>query len=219
MQLGAPTDFLNIIFLSFSLNKLVSKLYKTIQHGKKSNTEYIKRRWEMKGNIQISNESWENICRAQWSTTGSNTWREFCWKNIIRFFITPIQKRHQGNGDSCWRLCGFSGANHFHIFWDCPLLGPYWLQICEHINHIFGSKMPCDFENVYLGNADANNWRNKDKRLLWILLAASKKALTRKWLKRDLPTINEWISIIQEIYTMEKLSFSLRIQRDIFYRI
>ncbi|KAA0701446.1 hypothetical protein E1301_Tti024034 [Triplophysa tibetana] len=208
-NLGFLQTFLALT-TSTSLNKLVSRLYKAIQESKEPNTEYIKRRWEMEGNIQISNKNWVNICRVQWSTTGSNTWREFCWKNIIRFFITPTQKRHQGSGDACWRLCGFSGANHYHIFWDCPLLRPFWSQICEHINHTFNSKVPCNFVNVYLGNVDVNNWRNKDKRLLWILLAASKKTITRKWLKPNLPTIDEWINIIQDIYKTEKLSFTIR---------
>ncbi|KAA0717294.1 hypothetical protein E1301_Tti012252 [Triplophysa tibetana] len=96
---------------------------------------------------------------------------------------------------------------------------PFWSQICEHINHTFNSKIPCNFVNVYLSNVDVNNWRNKDKSLLWILLAAGKKTITRKWLKPDLPTIDEWINIIQDIYKTEKLSFTIRSQRDMFYTI
>lgn len=108
-----------------------------------------------------------------------------CWKNLASFFTTPIQKRHQGCGDLCWMYCGSSGANHFHIFGDCSVITLYWTQVCEHINYVFGSKIPCNFENVYFGNVNVTDWRQKDQRLLWILLAASKKAITRKWLKPD----------------------------------
>jgi len=31
--------------------------------------------------------------------------------------------------------------------------------------------------------------------------------------------LKEWVNIIHEIYSMEKLSFTLRIQRDMFYKI
>lgn len=108
------------VFLSLikprSDNKIISKLYHGILISKQENTEYIKKKWEKEIQINITQESWEKICHLQWVSTCSNTWREFCWKNITRFFITPIQKRHRGNGDACWRLCGTTGANHFHIF-------------------------------------------------------------------------------------------------------
>lgn len=43
-----------------------------------------------------------------------------------------------------------------------------------------------------------------------------KKALTRKWLRADKPTINEWIDIIFDIYVMERITFGLKNQTDTF---
>lgn len=51
-----------------------------------------------------------------------------------------------------------------------------------------------------------------------MLLAASKKTITRKWLKTEAPTIGEWIKIVQDMYTLEKLSFALKGRRDLFFR-
>ncbi|XP_060918509.1 uncharacterized protein LOC132992931 [Labrus mixtus] len=120
------------IFLSLlkskSCNKFISRLYNSILQSKQESTEYIKKKWEKEGNVTISVESWEKISRLQWISTGSNTWREFCWKNVVRFFVTPVQKRHQGGGDACWRLCGSNGADHFHIFWNCQVIKSYWKQ-------------------------------------------------------------------------------------------
>lgn len=73
------------------------------------------------------------------------------------------------------------------------------------------------FESLYPSNIPVDNLNPKDRKLLYILLAASKKALTRRWLKPEPPAIEEWIDIVQEICTMEKLSFSLKVQRDTFY--
>ena len=167
----------------------------------------------------ITQESWEKICQLQWSSTGSNTWREFCFKNISRYFITPIQKRYQGSGEACWRLCGANGANHFHIFWDCPIIRTYWKEIHKHIVNVFHVNIPFNCETVYLGNLPVEAWNTKDKKLLAILLAASKKSVTRKWLRIEPPTIEEWTGIIYEIYIMEKISFSLKVDKEKFYKI
>ena len=211
------------VFLSLtkprSSNKIISKLYNAIQLSKQENTEHIKKKWEKEAVVIITQESWEKINQLQWSSTGSNTWRVFCWKNIARFFITPIQKSYQGSGDAGWRLCGSNGANHFHIFWDCQAIRPYWEEIHKHIKNVFNVNIPFKCETMYLGNIMCETWNVKDKKLLAILLAASKKSVMRKWLKAESPTIDEWIEVVYDIYVMEKISFSLRVEKEQFYKI
>lgn len=58
-----------------------------------------------------------------------------------------------------------------------------------------------------------------DIKLLQALLAASKKSITRRWMNRVPPTLDDWYETILEIFRMEKLMYSLRIQKDKFYQI
>ncbi len=55
--------------------------------------------------------------------------------------------------------------------------------------------------------------RVRDKYLIKILLIASKKAIMRKWGKEDPPSQDQWIGIVEEIYTMEKLTHRLKLQQ------
>lgn len=48
------------------------------------------------------------------------------------------------------------------------------------------------------------------------LLIAAKKAITRNWYKLDPPSLKEWLNIVGEIYTMEKMTYTLRLKEDIF---
>lgn len=50
-----------------------------------------------------------------------------------------------------------------------------------------------------MGDFFSDGWNKSDKKLIQNLLAAGKKAVTRKWLKPDPPTIDEWIEIIFQI--------------------
>lgn len=61
-----------------------------------------------------------------------------------------------------------------------------------------------------------DNWNLSDKKLLAMLLA-SKKTITRKWLRTEAPTIAEWIDIVQNIYILEKLSFLLKDKETPFH--
>uniref|UniRef100_A0A3P9NXP5 non-specific serine/threonine protein kinase n=1 Tax=Poecilia reticulata TaxID=8081 RepID=A0A3P9NXP5_POERE len=92
------------------------------------------------------------------------------------------------NGDACWRLCGSKGANHFHVFWDCQVIKSYWEEFHKHIENIFNVNIPLKCETLYLGILQLDSWTNKDKILLAILLAASKKSSSSHELLHQLPS-------------------------------
>lgn len=43
-----------------------------------------------------------------------------------------------------------------------------------------------------------------------------KKTITLNWLKKESPNQTEWLTILRNIYTMEKITYSLRLQRELF---
>ncbi|KAF7647171.1 hypothetical protein LDENG_00176350, partial [Lucifuga dentata] len=57
------------------------------------------------------------------------------------------------------------------------------------------------------------------KYLFRILSVVSKKAITRKWLKPEIPLINDWIDVIYEVYIMEQITLSRRLQQDKFEEV
>ena len=91
------------------------------------------------------------------STTSSGQWREFSWKNAVRFFITPRRKYLQtGIAESghCWRQCNHTMADHYHIFLNCAAIQPYWLDIMSEIKSILGFEINFNFGNVYLAGLE-----------------------------------------------------------------
>jgi len=81
------------------------------------------------------------------------------------------------------------------------------------IEKIMGVEMDFSFTTIYLGKI-SGNVLDKDKYLLKILLASCRKAITRKWLQVDPPTKDQWLGIVNEIYSMERLTFTLRLKFD-----
>ena len=197
---------------------LISQIYKRLQNSKNHSTIQVKQKWEAESGLEISEDDWKSVWAGQAKTTNSRAWREFCWKNIITFFVTPKLKfKQQGfqGQDKCWRQCGQTMADHFHIFWACPLIQPYWQDLAEEIQSILGLKVDFSFITLYLGKFPAGLMA-QDNYLYKVLLAASKKAITRKWLQTNLPSKNDWITIVNEIQCMEKLTFVLRLRAEQF---
>ena len=199
-------------------SKSISKLYNAQFLIGNENTLYIKEKWEKEAGIKMSEETWGEICSFQWSSTNSTEWREHCWKNVVRFFKTPHLEKYSTKNSMCWRQCGSRAANHSHIFWGCPKLSSYWKGVHKTLCTVFKIQLPMNIETLYLGHVVCLTQR-KDTKLLQALLAASKKSITRKWLNTTPPTVEDWQSVILEIFKMEKLTYSLRVQKDRFYQI
>lgn len=67
---------------------------------------------------------------------------------------------------------------------------------------------------MYLGLL--SNVKKDDQYLVKILLSAGRKAITRRWLKPKPPSHTQWIDIVQEIFTMERMTFILRLKEAEF---
>lgn len=197
--------------------KIVSKLYGCLQECNGRNSLYVKSKWEQELDVILSESEWFSMCNTQQTSTSSRKWREFGWKNLIRFFITPqIKTKQLKLQQSCWRMCGHVDANHSHIFWSCIKIQSFWNNVIHIMEEILNVKLPRDPRIVYLGLIPGETLEKKDTYLFKILTIAIKKALTRNWLKSDPPKPQQWLDIVEEIYTMEKLTFRLRIREGDF---
>ena len=100
-------------------SKIVSKLYSSLQKCNGRNSLYIKSKWEQELKVILSENDWLSMCSTQQSSISSRGCREFGWKNLIRFFITPHIKTKQIQQRKCWRGCDHVIANHSQIFCTC----------------------------------------------------------------------------------------------------
>ena len=184
----------------------------------RGSTAGVKQKWEKELKLNISEEEWLIIWKTQHSSTSSRIWREHCWKNAIRFFVTPKTKsKHLSVAQPCWRKCGAVNVDHTHIFWLCIRITQFWENVYLIIKNVLGYDIPLTFKVMYLGVMTGDIVIREDRYLLKILLAACKKTITRRWYKTDPPTQEEWLKIVKEIYVMEHLTHCVKIQEEQFH--
>ena len=115
--------------------------------------------------------------------------------------MTPAQRKY--GETKCWRSCGAIKADHFHIFWGCPLIKQHWIEIKRVIEEVIEIKIPTRFEMMYLRNIDPLNLkRGEDHKMLRILLLAAKKAISRRWRCLLVPKVEEWTDVWLSFYVI-----------------
>ena len=71
--------------------KIISELYHIFLSMNLHNSLQIKQRREAETNKVISQDTWKEVCTEAVLVTNLNTWREFKWKIITRFFRNNSQ--------------------------------------------------------------------------------------------------------------------------------
>uniref|UniRef100_A0A3P9KVM4 Reverse transcriptase domain-containing protein n=1 Tax=Oryzias latipes TaxID=8090 RepID=A0A3P9KVM4_ORYLA len=216
-----PTQIEQLMIKSIvdkSRKKIVSNLYKCLQAHLSDNSLDLKGKWELEANIVIEDEKWETMCEGVHKISNSPTWNEFNWKIMMRFFKTPytISKYDKNKSDLCWRKCNKIG-DHTHIFWDCPVLIPYWQGIQNIIKVITQVNLPLNPLYYIIGTLPEEGIEKKKVKLIQILLLVAKKMITRSWLKTSPPTLEQWLEALRKVYLMEKITAKLHLRSEMFY--
>lgn len=79
------------------------------------------------------------------------------------------------------------------------MLDPFWESIQRIIKNVFGFEIAFTCVSFYLGNFDPG-LSKADRYLLRIFMAASKKAITKLWLRKNALTANQWTAIVNDIH-------------------
>jgi hypothetical protein len=79
-------------------------------------------------NFQLRNTKWLRSHLKKCST--SLVIRKMQIKTTLRFYLIPVKMaKLKKSGDSrCWQVCGERGK-HFHCWWNCKLVQPFWKSV------------------------------------------------------------------------------------------
>lgn len=129
---------------------------------------------------------WTRAWETQFSSTSSNTWRDFCWKNLIHFY-KPKQVQCCLS-QMLERLWGDHGRP-----WTRILVLPTYSDLLagggkNNIEKTRGFNISYSFTLLYLRRVP-NELNSDDTCLLKILLTSAKKAITKYWLRKEPPQL------------------------------
>lgn len=82
------------------------------------------------------------------------------------------------------------------------------------LKSILNIDLPLQFSTLFLGSVDFQA-RRPDEYMFGILILACKNALTKL---PEPTTVHKFIDIVNYIYIMEKITFSLRLQKNMFIK-
>lgn len=182
-------------------------------------THNYMKKWSRILQRPISLLDWGKIWESASKFSRCVVQKETAIKILLFWYRTPdlLHARNPTTSNICWR-CSESIGSHFHIFWDCPLIGPYWTKIQDLLQTLLSTPIPLNPMHFLLRLPFPGISKASQKPMSFILLAA-KRAFLRHWLSTSPPTFHHFLSIMADIRRMGHLTAKTEDTLPSFYKI
>lgn len=110
---------------------------------------------------------------------------------------------------SCWR-CNSASADFTHIFWNCPYIESFWVEVTKFILTVTTVPVPLSIEVCLLGLVEPLAPRRALRTLLGLLLYYARKSIVLRWKASSAPSLNFWKKLVNAALPLYKATYLSR---------
>lgn len=150
-------------------------------------------------------DEWRNVLTHIHKGSINVAIQECKFKIYTKWYRTPdkINKFIPNVSPKCWR-CNAARRSLLHIWWECPLIQPYWADIHRLITQI--TTYTPDFTPAqFLLHHTSIPQRLYKKSLVLHLINAANLCIPVHWRSTSPPSITEWIRRVDRVAEIENL--------------
>lgn len=123
---------------------------------------------------------------------------------ILMFWYRTLEVLHKFDPSipqTFWRCLKDIGT-HYHIFWDCPMIRPFWNLGQSLLQDLFEMDLPLDPVHYLLG-LPIPGVPKHTKKCIYLILLATKKVISTCWLSSNPPTQSQLVQTVTHVCRME----------------
>lgn len=211
-----PEDFnLKILLDSQKQNHFVSKFYSVLQYRTDDRLSNLRLSWATLLKTTIDPNEWEDIILLPSKISICNRYKEMRYNILHKAYVSPYMysKFTTGTPPNCLK-CKVQKGTTIHCLWECEKIQTFWQAVCKEVTSVIGQQLKPDALLCLLGLLPDPFKRYKDT--INFLLMVARKAVMRKWVGDEPPSLLLWKNIISDTITLEKLRFCVSGQYHLF---
>lgn len=159
----------------------------------------------------MQGEDWDNLWTQPFKQLVSTRDRFIQFKFLHRSYYTParLSKIFPTASVECWR-CFHSPADAEHIFWHCPHVRRFWVDITSCIAELISVPIPTTVRVCLLGLVDDVVPTHAMRTMLNVLLLYGRKVILLAWKKPEAPSISSWKGLVNSMLPYYKATYEAR---------
>lgn len=200
---------------------LISGIYKILnaisleEQGKHS---YMIK-WEKTLNEELLLAQWQAIWTQTAKSSMCTLYKENSYKILFFWYMTAdvLHTIFPTSSDKCWRCQGAKGT-FMHIYWNCPILTPYWEMVQRLLSHLLEMQVQASPKFFPLGLSPLKLC-TPYKKLLRHVLTAARCLIALNWKRHTPPSAEDLYSRIKDVELMEKMTDRIRDRLEAHNRV
>ena len=163
-------------------------------------------RWERDIGL-LTSEQWNQILQRGTLVSITPAQRLSHLFLLHRVYYTPKKMFVLGwnANDECPR-CKATG-DFIHMFWRCPKLFRYWIEVINRINKIFKTSLEPEARTCLLGDAEEHRIPAGALESVLRCLFQARKLIAQRWQAHVPPTVENWVENINALIWCERVAF------------
>lgn len=186
-----PRGVVSVIY-----NSLLRSVYKPLK---------ILATWDLELSWLGFHPDWETVWSNLGLTSKNLSHVLIHFKTIHRFYYTPYKRyRMKLLPNPYCSFCNTDASGTFlHMFWDCPMIQPFWKYVIVMLHDLTGLYLDLDPCLLLLNDDSKYQFSLGDKRVLMAGFTAAKKAILQQWITPDTNLKQFWIVSFHYIVCLE----------------
>uniref|UniRef100_A0A803J6W9 Reverse transcriptase zinc-binding domain-containing protein n=1 Tax=Xenopus tropicalis TaxID=8364 RepID=A0A803J6W9_XENTR len=159
----------------------------------------------------MNKEQWKETLDSIFDYIVASRDRLIQYKFLHRAYITPkvLAKISPSQVDECPR-CHQSPADFIHMVWTCNKIASFWTEVADYISDLTSAPTTATPSGMLLNQITDLAPTTAERALISILLAYARKSITMKWKAHSAPTIQFWVSQVNQAMPIYRLLYVRR---------
>ncbi len=201
---GLEDNMLQKIFNSPKMMHSASIFYQNLTDIQSASCENLRLIWQKDLGRDIGEKARQNIIsNVGWASRDIRS-KASHYKIIHRYYYTPLKLYRMGllQDRKCWKCNTF-----LHAMWECPSVLPFWKEVLKKLGEIVHESMPESPELYLLGNKEfaPQGVTTAQSELIPAGSLIAARLVLRNWKNSSKPRISEWIKLLTETASFERL--------------
>lgn len=190
---------------------LISELVSYFSSTLDSSTIKMKQAWEGELDIEINDETWDEVLTNIKSCSINARLQLIQYKVVhrVHYSKTRLSKIFPNLSPLCNR-CNAAEGTLTHLFWSCLKIHNFWSLIFQWFSSVFNIILTPDPDTALLGHS--NMLRNLDcnvRTALSLCMIIAKRCILQLWKFDVAPKFETWLRELMNILHVERLRYEL----------
>ena len=161
--------------------------------------------------VTLTDDWWQEALDRVNSTSSCARLTLIQLKVLHRSHLTKVRLSKLFDTSEVCDRCSLSPADHTHMFFSCPNLGPFWSSFYDTLSTALKRPViPSPLVSIFGVPEESSIFTAKENNVIAFASLVARRRILLHWKDRKPPPSNSWLKDLMSFLYLEKIKYTIR---------